>query len=624
MAINETPPSGLKSVKSELYIAPDNSTWHFQGVPYNWQRLASYSDLNLYLAKSGGNMTGDIQFNDVNSSKGLIWNKNTDYGKIYFESTDDASGDSNLIFENGDNSLLTGLTEGFIFRKKGTESSSDIYTDVVNINLKDFKYLTNDVIHQGSIGIGLSYNSTTKILSATGGSGTDPNAIHKTGDETAVGEKTFNSPFYLSNTTLSASTKLSYPTNKELVLQADNAGLNVLVLQNTNTAGNSFSAVALRGADGVERGAFGYGNTDFPAFNRSTFIEASYFPGGDGTLPPSPFKIVQTGVMVGIFKQRIRTEWLADGKIRDYFVDSGFGTIVGREFDAINGLSKLTSVVDGGNVLEIKNNSSTGYSAISFKDTTGAERFAVGYAAPGTSVLAGNIIAGENYIYGITNNAMSIVTNSIRNIRFNSNDSLDVYSKMRALQVPTASTDVVRKLELDTKQNTISLTTTGSSGAATFDGTTLNIPNYAGGGGSFVDLTTNQTAAGNKTWSGDATFTGTGVKIDQNAYFKHRNLVNQIAGYGILSTGTDNGWKFTSATGISRSFQLFPPDAGTAYAQFRNEDNSITPRLVAYTVQNIDYEVTDSSKGLILKDTALATRHRITLTNGVLTVSAAL
>ena len=37
------------------------------------------------------------------------------------------------------------------------------------------------------------------------------------------------------------------------------------------------------------------------------------------------------------------------------------------------------------------------------------------------------------------------------------------------------------------KQNALSLTTVGSSGAATLVGSTLNIPNYAGGGGSSTD-----------------------------------------------------------------------------------------------------------------------------------------
>jgi hypothetical protein len=49
------------------------------------------------------------------------------------------------------------------------------------------------------------------------------------------------------------------------------------------------------------------------------------------------------------------------------------------------------------------------------------------------------------------------------------------------------STATIAALAL--KQNNISLTTTGTSGAATFDGTTLNVPNYAGGVTSVNSLT---------------------------------------------------------------------------------------------------------------------------------------
>lgn len=173
-----------------------------------------------------------------------------------------------------------------------------------------------------------------------------------------------------------------------------------------------------------------------------------------------------------------------------------------------------------------------------------------------------------------------------------------------------------------TYQTPITLTTTGTSGAATFNGTTLNIPQYTQPSGSYVDLTTNQTAAGNKTWTGDIqTFSGIGVRFDQNAYYKHRSSVNQLAGYGVLSTGSDNSWRFNSASGVTRSFQLFPPDNGTAYAQFRNEDNSITPRFVSYTVQNVDQEITDPTKGIILSSPN-GTRWRVTVSNaGALVVT---
>lgn len=140
--------------------------------------------------------------------------------------------------------------------------------------------------------------------------------------------------------------------------------------------------------------------------------------------------------------------------------------------------------------------------------------------------------------------------------------------------------------------------------------------------GSYVDLTTNQTAAGNKTWTGDVqTFSGLGVRFDQNAYYKHRSSVNQIAGYGVISTGSDNSWKFSPQTGVNRYLQFYPPDNNTAYVQFRSEDSSITPKLVAYTVQNIDQEITDPTKGIILSSPN-GTRWRVTVSNaGALVVT---
>lgn len=144
--------------------------------------LQSFVGLDNYLAKSGGNMSGDINFNDLSSNKGLAWFKNTDFAKIYFESTDDFIGDSNLVFESGDNIEPTpgGLTEGFIFRKNASGDTPPSVTELARINLTQFKYLSNDVIHAGSIGSGLNYNTTTKILSATGGSSGTVTSVNMT------------------------------------------------------------------------------------------------------------------------------------------------------------------------------------------------------------------------------------------------------------------------------------------------------------------------------------------------------------------------------------------------------------------------------------------------------------
>jgi hypothetical protein len=42
---NETIPSGLISVKGELYIAPDESLWIFMGAPFNWVQIAENTNL---------------------------------------------------------------------------------------------------------------------------------------------------------------------------------------------------------------------------------------------------------------------------------------------------------------------------------------------------------------------------------------------------------------------------------------------------------------------------------------------------------------------------------------------------------------------------------------------------
>jgi hypothetical protein len=64
---------------------------------------------------------------------------------------------------------------------------------------------------------------------------------------------------------------------------------------------------------------------------------------------------------------------------------------------------------------------------------------------------------------------------------------------------------------LSLKQNNITLTTTGSSGAATLIGATLNIPNYAPDLTGYVTLGTTQTITGAKTFSLDSSFNGVDI-----------------------------------------------------------------------------------------------------------------
>jgi len=95
----------------------------------------------------------------------------------------------------------------------------------------------------------------------------------------------------------------------------------------------------------------------------------------------------------------------------------------------------------------------------------------------------------------------------------------------------------------------ISLTTTGTSGAATYNNTTgvFNIPNYTPDLSNYVNLTTAQTIGGTKTFT-DATKNNGGI-------FLQNGSSNALAGYMNLG-GLTNGLKFTSGGGISNTFTL--------------------------------------------------------------------
>jgi hypothetical protein len=116
--------------------------------------VATSTALGLKLDLAGGVMTGDVVYGTFGGNfnpaagKGALFTKNSDYGKIYYESSGDDVGDSNLIFEAGDNvSTGSGGTEGFLFRKWDGTSA----TDIVKANVTQFKYKTFDIYHSGNL-----------------------------------------------------------------------------------------------------------------------------------------------------------------------------------------------------------------------------------------------------------------------------------------------------------------------------------------------------------------------------------------------------------------------------------------------------------------------------------------
>lgn len=116
---------------------------------------------------------------------------------------------------------------------------------------------------------------------------------------------------------------------------------------------------------------------------------------------------------------------------------------------------------------------------------------------------------------------------------------------------PTSAAHATTKTYVDTadalKQNTLTLTTTGTTGAATLVGATLNIPNYASGGGT-GDVVGAASSVDNTIVRFDGTtgkvIQGTGLSIDDN---DNIILIDSLTNGNIVA-GTTNGTQIATAS----------------------------------------------------------------------------
>lgn len=157
------------------------------------------------------------------------------------------------------------------------------------------------------------------------------------------------------------------------------------------------------------------------------------------------------------------------------------------------------------------------------------------------------------------------------------------YTDTAAMLLPYAN-------KINTKQGIIALTTIGSSGAATFDGSTLNIPSYAGGGGS------------------DNGMTGTGIRP---LYQGGQNLRTLIASTGMLIDSTTN---VNSLTFRVDTATIFSSLATAINARVKYSDTS--SMLSAYiTSLNTKVKYSDTATMLAPYATKINTKqNNVTLT----------
>ncbi len=109
----------------------------------------------------------------------------------------------------------------------------------------------------------------------------------------------------------------------------------------------------------------------------------------------------------------------------------------------------------------------------------------------------------------------------------------------------------------NSKQNALTLTTTGTSGAATLIGSTLNIPQYGGGGGASIVRLTGQTLTASS-WtlvSGYYTYTFSNVNITTNTRVDF--TPDNTSYLEVTTCGMQT--QVTVAAGSCTFFSLFPP-----------------------------------------------------------------
>jgi hypothetical protein len=201
-------------------------------------------------------------------------------------------------------------------------------------------------------------------------------------------------------------------------------------------------------------------------------------------------------------------------------------------FPSATGTIALTSDLTGGTVTSVAMTVPTGLSISGSPITTSgtlAVSLASGYSIPTTSSQATWDTA---YSLRITTASLPLVL--IGNL----------ISMNQATALQNGFLTATDFQTFRDKQNALTLTTTGTSGAATLIGATLNIPNYAPDLSGYVTLAGTQTITGAKTFS---TFT----KFDGGVILKN-NVSASLAGYVGISAYSASGNK-----GINIDFDTY-------------------------------------------------------------------
>jgi hypothetical protein len=150
----------------------------------------------------------------------------------------------------------------------------------------------------------------------------------------------------------------------------------------------------------------------------------------------------------------------------------------------------------------------------------------------------------------------SVITIGAENFRINSTDGSIYQSKVANAMLKSVSGVITAAVANTDYQAPITLTTTGSSGAATLVGSTLNIPDYSANTTNFVTIGTTQTITGTKTF--DAA-----IRNESGLLLKN-GVISGLSGYTSLGGNLSNGLVVQLSGGTNQQNLLF--QTGGAYS----------------------------------------------------------
>lgn len=222
-----------------------------------------------------------------------------------------------------------------------------------------------------------------------------------------------------------------------------------------------------------------------------------------------------------------------------------------------------------------------------------------------TSSMLGNYVRTANYgivktgqAFGVDTTALSTKANVVALLTGYTAGALVVKYTDTASMLSTHPNTTLLNSSLALKQNTITLTTTGTSGAATLVGATLNIPTYSGGSGTVTNIATDITMTG-----GPITTTGT-LKVDTT-------VISTKANVGALLTGYAAGSLVVKYTDTASMLSTHPNLTAVNSLNALNVKYTDTSSMLGNYVRTANYGIIKTGQAFGVDSTSLSTKANV-------------